>query len=174
MHRYFTFIILLLALSSCGVKFKNTSHKRNELPDAVLGDFKYTSANSMGQREWDIKATDAKMYNTKNEIELYNMAMTFYDAENNIQSFLSANFGFVNKATLQVYAEGNVKILSKQHAILSANKVFWNNDIKQFYTKEDELVTITRGNTVINGYNMKTDAELKEVVIEKVVADVVK
>ncbi len=174
MNRFFWLIFMVSLLTGCGIKFKDTSHKRNELADAILSDFQYTSANIKGQREWTIKASEAKMFNDKNEIKLYNMAMTFFGADNQASSFLSANFGFVNKLSLQVYAEGNVKILSQQQAILTANKVYWDNDKKIFYTEENELVTIQRGNTIIHGYNMKTDSELKQVTIERVVADIEK
>lgn len=163
---------LILIISGCGIRFKDTSHRRNEVADVVLSDFQYTSADSRGRREWVLKASEAKMFNQKNEIKLYNMAMTFYGAGNQIQSFLSANYGFVNKQTLQVYAEGNVKILSEQQAVLTAEKVFWDNDKKLFYTEEEELVTIQRGGTLIRGYNMKADSALKEVTIERVVADI--
>jgi LPS export ABC transporter protein LptC len=160
------YLFLIFFLYSCAVIFKNPTNKNTDFPDLVLGDFKYESADESGTKEWELRASEAKMYNTKNEIYLYNMAMTFFNPDGTTKSFLSANGGYMNKLTSDIYAEGKVKILSDNQSTLEANKVYWDNKKKIFYSNPDELVVLRRGNSVIRGYNLLADAGLKQVTLD--------
>jgi LPS export ABC transporter protein LptC len=169
--RSFLVLLAIIFVASCDIDFQG-KQERKELPDVIMGDFQYISSDSAGKREWELKASEAKMYHAQNRIHLHNLTMTFFNERNQAESFLSANLGFVNQATLNVYAEGNVKILSDNKAVLEANKVHWNNKKQLFYSEKDELVKVTRGNTIIYGYNMEADAQLQEVTLMQVTADV--
>jgi LPS export ABC transporter protein LptC len=159
------FIILMFPFLSCTVFFKNPENKNKDFPDLVLGDFKYESADDAGVKEWELRASEAKIYDQKKEIYLYNMAMTFFNADGSMKSFLAANGGYVDQEKLNIYAEGKVKILSDNQSTLEANKVYWNNDKKLFYTDPEELVTLKRGNSVVRGYNLQADSGLKQVTL---------
>lgn len=160
-------IILVFNLfSSCTLKFRSWKGKLRDYPDLVLSDFRYISADNAGRREFEIKASDALMYNSKDEVYLYNLTMTFFNENNSIKSFLSANSGYINKKTMNVFAEGKVQILSDNETTLMANKVFWENDRKQFYSEPTEKVTIKKGNSIITGYKMVADEGLKEISLE--------
>ncbi len=160
-------IFCLFFIFGCSIKFKTNLNRDRDYPDLILNDFKYISAETSGKREWELRASEAKMYNTRNQVYLYNLVMTFFNESNTIKSFLSANSGFVNKDNMNLIAEGKVKILSDNKAILEANRVYWDNKKKIFYSDPDEFVTLIRGNTIISGYNMIADSELKEVTIER-------
>ncbi len=174
MKKLILILIFPLLLFSCAINFKNPTNKNRDFPDFVLGDFKYVSADLTGKKEWELRASEAKMYNTKNEIYLYNLAMTFFNPNGTVKSFLAANAGYVNKDNANVYAEGKVRILSENQATLEANKVYWDNSKKLFYSDPDELVTLKRGNTIIRGYKLIADAGLKEVTLEKAKGDIKK
>lgn len=167
-------ISAVLLLCSCGIEFKTAANKNRDYPDFILGDFKYISADTAGNKEWELRAREAKMYNTKNQVYLYNLAITFFNESNMVKSFVSANSGYVDKQTMNIFAEGKVKILSENQAILEANRVNWDNNKKLFYSEPEELVTLKRGNTVIRGYKMIADSGLKEVTIERVKANIKK
>ncbi len=167
--RIFRIILIfsIFFIQGCSINFKTSTNTVNNLPDLTLGDFKWVYADKAGIREWELRASEAKIYNSKNQVYLYNLVMTFYNESNVIKSFLSANSGFVNQDTMNLFAEGKVKILSENQAILEANKVNWDNTKKQFYSEPDEFVTLKKGNTIISGYKMVADSELKEVTIER-------
>jgi LPS export ABC transporter protein LptC len=164
----------LLVLASCSIKFKTATTNSRDYPDFVLGDFKYISADAYGDREWELRASEAKMYNASNNAYLNNIAMTFYNSDGSIKSFLSANSGYVDKTSMNVYAEGNVKILSENETTLETEKVYWDNTKRSFYSEPNSLVTVKRGNSILRGYKMTSDEALKEVVIENVQANVKK
>jgi LPS export ABC transporter protein LptC len=164
----------ILILSGCTIEFKTGGDKNKDFPDFILGDFKYISADNSGKREWELRAREAKMYNVKNEVYLYNLAVTFFNESNYVKSFVSANSGYVDKVSMNIFCQGKVKILSENQATLEADQVYWDNKKKLFYSEPDELVTLRRGNTVMAGYKMVADAGLKEVTIEKVKANIKK
>ncbi len=167
MKKLFLIVILLFPLFSCTVIFKSPTGKNTDFPDLVLGDFKYESADDTGLKEWELRASEAKMYNQKKEIYLYNLAMTFFKADGTMKSFLAANGGYIDQLNSNIYAEGKVKILAENQSMLEANKVYWDNSKKLFYSDPNELVTLRRGNSVIRGYNLQADAGLKQVTLEK-------
>ncbi len=162
--------LVVLLVPSCNIKFLDKRIEQTDVPDTIIGNFLYLSLNSLGKKEWELKASEAKMFNAKNEIYLYNLSLIFYDENNHVQSYLTGDQGFVNKATLNVFVEGHVRILSQNEAVMSANKVFWDNGRKLFYTEPEELVTITRGNTIVTGYEMEADSALKKVTFQKTAA----
>jgi LPS export ABC transporter protein LptC len=168
------FLLAILFTSGCSVKFKNPTNKNRDYPDFVLGNFRYVSSDTTGKREWELRAQETKMYNTKNDVYLYNLAMTFYNADNSVKSFLSANSGYVDKITMNIFAEGKVKIYSQNQAILETEKIHWNNDKKLFFTDPGILVTFIKGNSIQKGYNMMGDEGLQEVRIENINANVKK
>jgi LPS export ABC transporter protein LptC len=174
MKRLFLFLGFIIIVSGCTIEFKTGAEKTQDFPDFILGDFKYISADNSGKREWELRAREAKMYNVKNEVYLYNMAITFFNESNYVKSFVSANSGYVDKLTMSIFCQGKVKILSENQATLEADKVYWDNKKKLFYSQPEELVVLKRGNTVIAGYKMVADAGLKEVTIEKVRANIKK
>ena len=160
------FLSALFLFEGCAISFKSATNKNRDFPDQVLGDFKYISADAQGQKEWELRASEAKMYNSKNEVYLFNLVMTFYNWDGTVKSFLSANNGLIQMETMNVFTEGKVKILSENRSMMEANKVYWDNKKKQFYTAPEELVTLWRGNSVTRGYNMVADNELKQVTMD--------
>ncbi len=165
---FFTIFILV----SCGVNFKSGSLKIKDFPDQVLSDFKYISTDRKGTKEWELFANLAKSYNEKNEILLENFSIKFYHPNGIVKSFLSANKGFINTHTMNVYAEGNVKIYAENKALLETTKIYWDNEKKIFYSEPGQIVTLWRNNSYVKGYNLKADTELKEVTLDNVSSEV--
>ncbi|OHD54598.1 MAG: LPS export ABC transporter periplasmic protein LptC [Spirochaetes bacterium GWF1_51_8] len=157
--------VIVILLSSCTIKLKSGKKTEGAVPDFIMGDFQYTSFSGSGKREWVLKSSEAKMFDSSSEIFLYNMTMTFYNPNNVMQSFLSSDEGYVNKKNKNVTATGNVKIFSENGAVLICKKVFWDNANRIFYSDTNEQVTLIQGKTVIKGYRMKADSGLKQVQI---------
>ena len=157
--------VFIIILAGCSIKLKSGKKVEGAVPDFIMGDFQYTSYSQSGKREWVLKSSEAKMFDSSSEIYLFNMTMTFYNPNNMIQSFLSSDEGYVNKKTKNVSASGNVKIFSENGAVLLCKKVYWDNTRKIFYSETNEQVTLEQGNTIIKGYKMKADSGLKQVQI---------
>lgn len=165
-------VAFAVVLAGCNVKFYENVVNLDNIPDSIIGGFKYLSLNPQGRKEWELKASNAKMFTEKDEVYLFNMTMTMYNEENQIESFVSGDYGFVDKISQDVVIEGHVKILSDNEVMMECNKVYWKNDEKLFYSETNDLVTLTRGRTVVHGYNMTADTGLEEVILENTTANV--
>ena len=165
-------IIFILVVSGCGVSFKSGSLKDRGFPDQVLSEFKYISSDNSGNKEWELRASLAKSYNQKNEIILENLSITFFHSDGRIKSFLSANKGYINTQNMNVYAEGNVKIFSEGKALLETKKIYWDNNLKRFYSESNEIVILWRNNSYVKGYNLIADVELKEIRMDYIHSEV--
>lgn len=164
--------LLALLLCSCNVQLIDETQEFDLVPDMVIGDFSYLSLNAEGHVEWELKAENAKMYTDDNSIYLFNMTMTVFDENNAAESFVSGNEGFLDKMNMDAVVEGDVEILSDNGVILESEKVYWDNEDELFYTVEGDLVTLTRGRTVINGYELVADAALEEVTFQDVIGKI--
>lgn len=164
--------LIVLGLSSCNIKFVNKKLDSGDTPDTIIGNFLYLSLNPLGKKEWELKASEAKMFNAKNEVYLNNLSLIFYDGSNHVQSYVTGDNGFINKASLNVFIEGHVRILSQNEAVMTTERVHWDNARKLFYTEPEIPVTITRGNTVVTGFQMEGDSALKKVTFQKTAATI--
>lgn len=166
--RIFLLVLSLIFLLGCSVRFKTASLKDKDFPDQILSDFKYISSGLSGVKEWELRASIAKSYNRQKEIILENISIKFFNPDGKLVSFLSANKGYINTETMNVYGEGNVKIFSEGKVLLETRKIYWNNTAKKFYSESNEVVYLWRNNSYVKGYNMVADIELKEVKMDYV------
>lgn len=167
------FLSIELILGGCNIKLKSGKKVEGTMPDFIMGEFQYISVMN-GKKEWLLKAEEAKMYNATHETYLFNLTMTFYNPNGEVQSFLSSDTGYVNRNTKNVQAEGHVQIFAENGTVMKANRVFWDNSRKKFYTQTNEIVTLEQGNTIIQGYEMLADSALKEVTFVDVVGTIQK
>ncbi|MGL5253630.1 MAG: LPS export ABC transporter periplasmic protein LptC [Brevinema sp.] len=159
-------ILLLLVFTSCNLKLGRNDRVRRNVPAITIQDFLYAFTETAGYREWELKASQAKIYEGSDDIELHNFTMTFFSASNSIRSVLIANKGFVNQTTRNLEALGEVHILSSNQSELITEKVFWNQETKLFYSETNKVVTFIRPAQKILGYNMVADSQLNEVTLE--------
>jgi len=165
--------VLVLLLFSCGMK-NNQPEKSLGLPSFLLADFQYVSINITGHKEWELRASEAAMYQNSDEVFIYNFTVAFYKNSNGmdvLESVLSANKGRVNKQSLLVIAEGGVKILASETS-LETERIQWDNTKKLFFSQEGMPVIVHRKGVQLKGYNLVADASLKEIRMENIDAKI--
>jgi LPS export ABC transporter protein LptC len=75
--------------------------------DIKIENFKITH-DVLGDKDWEIKAKQAKIKNEENQIILTDVNVTL-NAEKNRKSTISADTGTINRETKDIQLEGNVK-----------------------------------------------------------------
>ncbi|URA09801.1 LPS export ABC transporter periplasmic protein LptC [Thermospira aquatica] len=171
--RYVWGCVFAFLVSSCGLK-EAQAEKSLGLPNFLISDFKYVAINTMGQKEWELKASEAVMYQNSDDVFIYNFRVAFYRISNGVEildSILTANKGQVNKKSLLVIAEGNVRILASETS-LETERIQWDNIKKLFFSEAGIPVVIQRGGTRLIGYNLVADASLKEIRMENIDAKI--
>ncbi|MGL5722273.1 MAG: LPS export ABC transporter periplasmic protein LptC, partial [Brevinema sp.] len=165
-------ILFLLVCTSCTLRLGRNDRARRNVPAITIQDFLYAFTETAGYREWELKATQAKIYEGSDDIELHNFTMTFFSASNSIRSVLIANKGFVNQTTRNLEALGEVHILSSNQSELITEKVYWDQATKLFYSETNKVVTFIRPAQKILGYNMVADSQLNDVTLENTLGQV--
>lgn len=75
--------------------------------DIEIKDFKVTH-DVLGDKDWEIKAKEAKVKNKESKIILTDVNVTL-NAQRNRKSTISADTGTINRETKDIQLEGNVK-----------------------------------------------------------------
>lgn len=166
-------VCVLLLLMACGLK-EGQPDKTLGLPSFLLSDFKYVAISTTGQKEWELKASEAVMYKDSDDVFIYNFTVAFYRLTNGVEtldSLLSANKGQINKRTLLVIAEGKVRVLASETS-LETERIEWDNTRKLFFSQPGVLVAVKRRGVFLQGYNLVADASLKELRMEQINATV--
>ncbi|MGL5955213.1 MAG: LPS export ABC transporter periplasmic protein LptC [Brevinema sp.] len=166
------FIILIIFLTSCGIKLGRNDRSKRELPAASIQDFLYAYTEKSGFREWEVKATQAHTYENSSTIYLYNLTMTLFSESNQIKTVLVANKGNVEKDIGNLIAEGEVRIFSSNKSELQTEKVYWDQQRNLFYSETNKLVTYIRGIHKITGYDMVSDAQLENIELDNSVGQI--
>ncbi|MCX7881935.1 MAG: LPS export ABC transporter periplasmic protein LptC [Brevinematales bacterium] len=172
MQRWWLWIGIFL-LVSCGLK-EDQPEKSLGLPSFLLSDFQYVSVSTTGQKEWELRASEAAMYHNSDDVFIYNFTVAFYKNSNGmdvLESILSANKGQINKKTLLVIAEGRVKILASETS-LETERIQWDNTRKIFFSEPGVPVMVRRRGVDLKGYNLVADASLKEIRMENIDAKI--
>ncbi len=165
-----TTLLIGVITTSCTTELDlgNAKPYRGEVPDLVLGKFRYVCTDDeTGRREWVLFAERAEIYNKKNQTKLESITLVFYDDYGNVKSWLSANLGFIDRNTLRVKAEGNVVAKTKTGTTIKTTRLFWDNNRKVLYN-QGEPVEVERDNMIMKGKNLVADANLKEITLEEV------
>ena len=109
------FILLLMTISAYSlIKSLNkeslpieTLKAISENVDIEIENFKVTH-EGLGDKNWEIKAKEAKVKNKENKIFLTDVNVTLKSEENR-KSTISADTGTINRKTKDIQLEGNVK-----------------------------------------------------------------
>ncbi|MGL4367321.1 MAG: LPS export ABC transporter periplasmic protein LptC [Brevinemataceae bacterium] len=172
MNRLTILILTLLTTSSCTIKLGRNDREKRIFPSASMQDFLYTYTEKKGFREWELKAAQANIFETDNQIFLYNLTMTFFSESNQITSVLIANQGLVNQSIGSLIAEGEVRILSSNRSELLTEKIYWDQPRNLLYSETNKLVTVIRPKQRILGYNMISDSALENVEIDNSIGQI--
>lgn len=160
-------------VASCGLK-EEQPERLLGMPSFLLSDFQYVSINTSGQKEWELRASEAVMYQNSDEVYIYNFTVGFYKLSNGmsvLDSILSANKGEINKKTLRVVAEGKVKIVASETS-LETERIQWDNMRKLFFSDPGIAVLVRRRGVDLRGYSLVADASLKEIRMENIDAKI--
>ena len=85
--------------------------------DIKIENFKLTH-DVLGDKDWEIKAKQAKVKNEENKIILTDVNVTL-NAKENHKTTISADTGTINRETKDILLEGNVKFKANSNAFFS-------------------------------------------------------
>ncbi|MCK4303788.1 MAG: LPS export ABC transporter periplasmic protein LptC [Candidatus Eisenbacteria sp.] len=116
-----------------------------------------------GKTRWVLDADSAMHYENQRTL-LLGVTVAFYnDAGDSIRSWLSAREGEVDPHTRDLVARGSVVVRTRDGDRLETEELRYEQAIDKIVS--DCFVRLTRGESVITGIGIETDAALKSYVI---------
>jgi LPS export ABC transporter protein LptC len=163
-------VLVLAALSGCGdsreSRQASTTVDPGRQPDQRISDFALTETEG-GRKLWVLRAEQAKVFDSSNEVNLDTLVVDFYDEEQAHVSTLTSDHGVIERATRDMQAFGQVRIRTDEGLRLEADEVRWVQ--KEGRILSDSRVRFTRGENVLTGVGFESDPSLKDIEIRRAV-----
>lgn len=99
-----------------------------------------------GEKEWELYAAVAEYDSTNEKAILTDIVGNYYQEKEVVMSF-TANKGFYNDKTKKIELVDAVRIVGKDNAELTADKVYWTTTEKTVYAEGE--ITINNNNELI-------------------------
>lgn len=155
-------MLALLALSCESSDEGERSLGTRDVPDQEFHDFKTTESDS-GLVKWSLVAPVARIYNSRNLLVTDNPRIEFFSRLGELASVLVADKGEYNQATHDLTALGNVVVTSQEGYRLETESLVWVEELDEIHS--EDFIRFTREDDIITGYGLRSDPELKNVVI---------
>ena len=109
-----------------------------------------------------VQAQSEKLYKNSNEDALLvgNVEADFFNEEGEHISILYADSARINEKTNNLWATGNVYILSDSGYTLATKEILWDNSYQMIIAKDSVMFTTIRGDTLY-GVGFESDMDLE-------------
>jgi LPS export ABC transporter protein LptC len=118
----------------------------------------------IGDTRWVLRADSASVFREKRQVEAENVEIEFFENEEHV-STLTADRGILQQVTDDLEARGNVRVLSKDGALLETAVLYWDHQKARIHTPE--YVEITKDGDVLTGVGLEADPGLDRVDIKE-------
>ncbi|WP_295157163.1 LPS export ABC transporter periplasmic protein LptC [uncultured Brachyspira sp.] len=164
----FSILLFFMILSVSCTDFNNLG---NEFADSNLDDvpnmefygFRRESYNS-NFKQLDSFASNAKFFNDKKEIELYESRSYTYESNEIIAASISGQFVTINQDTLYTQIYTNVIAKSSNNTTLYTEYLQWDNE-KQHFTSPVPIRVEQEDGSWLKGSSMEADIGLENITI---------
>lgn len=162
--RKFLLIIFLVSLIFSCDKGQQSEGKNKLTPVSMEGAEQFVLVDSKSDKKnWILKAGRANDFD--DSVKIYVVNVEFFDSEGIYYSTLTSDSGIVFSRSGDMRAMGNVRVVSKDSTLLKTGYLDWNNKEHKIVT--EDLVEITRENSIITGKGMESDPNLEHIKIKK-------
>lgn len=135
-----------------------------EAPDQILWDFTTTESDS-GRLIWVLKAREARVFNTRKEVEATALRVDMYGEQRTVTSTLTADSGVIDQRTGAMTVSGRVHVRSHEGYELFTSVLHWDKRREIFHT--EAFVEVHHGDNLYTGYDMICDRNLDSLSIQR-------
>lgn len=131
----------------------------DEIPLQVVEGMKLRETKA-GILRWILYADTAYHYGEGELTRLVGVRVDFYhEAGDSIKSSLTAREGELDPETRDLVARDSVRVMTDEGSLLETELLRWDQATEQVVS--DQFVRLTRGDTIVTGVGIETDAALK-------------
>ncbi len=129
--------------------------------DMSIGKIHQTATRD-GRKEWSLEANSAHYNQTKKQVILKDLAMTFF-LEDDSKVYLTADQGILDSTSNDVEVSGNI-VIKKDPFILTTEKLSYRHASRIIFTHEP--VTVSGNSAEISADSASLDLNTKKIVLE--------
>jgi len=129
------------------------------LPNQEITDFVLRETNESGRLTWIFRATEARIYEARDDVEARGIHIDFYDGSGRVSSVLSAERAVIQRRTNDMHATGNVVVRNSDGHELHTEELQYSSERDKIFT--DKFVRVIRGRDLLTGYGLETDPDLE-------------
>ncbi len=155
---------ILLLISACSKEKSQAPATQVNIPDQTMENSTITFTEE-GIRSAVIWAKYVEVYEKLDMKKAQQLRADFFDKEGNHTSFLVADSGRIQEKKRKFEALGDVVVTTDDGIKLQTQSLRWDPGINRIVT--EDFVTITKDRSVITGYGLEADQQLKHIVIKK-------
>ena len=160
-----SFFILITVFTACSDRSVNDVLMEEELieqPDQIIRGFGITITDE-GVKKTEVEALEAFIYEDKDQIVARHMNVKFFSSNGEYFSQLWADSGIVNMETNDMFAVGNVVVLTNDSLRLETETLNWDEEMEKISTEDS--VVFYQEDKIIRGKGLYSDPGLEDVVI---------
>ncbi|WP_300366914.1 LPS export ABC transporter periplasmic protein LptC [Brachyspira sp.] len=146
-----------------GNEFVNSNSNVDKIPNMEFYGFRRESYDT-NFKQLDSFATNAKFFNDKKRIELYDSRTYTYESNKTIAASVSGQFVIINQDTLYTQIYTNVIAKSSNNTVLYTEYLQWDNEKKHFKSPVPIRVEQEDGSW-LTGSSMEGDMGLENITI---------
>jgi LPS export ABC transporter protein LptC len=149
----------VVGISACTKEESGTAAggRDKPLPDQVISDFALTET-SMGQKDWNMKAEKAYVYERRNILEAEEIEVTFFDETGEVRSVLKADYGKLNRNSDDMEARGSVVVTGSDGVILETESLRWSSATRKIASEDS--VKVIRNEDELTGWGFRGEPDL--------------
>jgi LPS export ABC transporter protein LptC len=158
-------VLLVLLAGACSKEAVPPElEEPGEAPDQIIWDFTTTESDS-GRLIWVLKAQQARVFNTRKEVEATAIRVDMYGEQRTVTSTLTADSGVIDQRTGAMTVSGRVHVRSHEGYELFTSVLHWDKRREIFRT--EAFVEVHHGDNLYTGYEMECDRNLDHLSIQR-------
>ena len=165
MKKILIFFMIFLLCISCSKMESSNNNSSEELSENEI----WNPVIILTREETKlVKATSKKLYKNTNEMALLvgNVVVDFYNDEGDHISILYSDSARINEQNNNLYAKGNVYVVSDSGYTLTTSALVWDNRYEMIVAEDSVMFTHTEGDTLY-GIGFESDIDLERFKIFK-------
>ena len=144
-------ILFFIIFSSCSLKYSETVHSEDKVPEFVFEDTKLVRYENM-EPTLEVTAASLEQYKNSNETYGKNIAFTAYDEKGQVETEGSCGILFADSGKKLYELYDDIELYNAPEKVrFQASALKWNGRSEQLTSGRSDMVKIEKDDTIMRG-----------------------
>ena len=149
--QHLSFVFALILISSCSLKYTETVHSEDKVPEFVFEDTKLVRYENT-EPTLEVTAGTLEQYKNSNETYGKNIAFTAYDKKGQVETEGSCGILFADSGKKLYELYDDIELYNAPEKVrFQASALKWNGRSEQLTSGRSDMVKIEKDDTIMRG-----------------------